>query len=168
MRAALAARASAIVLSGLGALMLPALIFAATDEPPAPANAPVDSAATLTGVTTTFERRCSSPELPLDGAPLPALSLDEGHMSRMPLYPPSHTRWASAKLHVLVNEEGWIRKVRVASAEGSAYTVNWMLRSLEQWRFKPRYLDGKAVCAWGTYRLTIDDTPDAGSHDGSR
>lgn len=101
-------------------------------------------------------KACKSPALPLDGAPLVGLSLDQQHVNATSqTHPPPQARAGSTKLHLLVNEDGWVVRARVAASNGEPGLDAWVLGMVSEWRFKPRYLDGKAVCAWGTYSVTF-------------
>ncbi len=102
-----------------------------------------------------FESKCRSPELPLDGAPIPALSLDPKHDNTFVDQPPHHARPGTTKLQLLVNEEGRVVRALVAVSQGDPGVDEWIARGVESWRFKPRTLDGKSVCAWGNYSVTF-------------
>lgn len=106
------------------------------------------------GQAITFEHRCKSPELPLNGAPLPALSLGNPGAAPFPELP-HHARPGTTKLDLLVNEQGRVVKARVATSHGDPRVDTALLQAMERWRFKPRYLDAKAVCAWGSYAVKI-------------
>ncbi len=108
--------------------------------------------------------QCASPALPLDGAPLPALSLDPAHENTFGEEAPQDAKAGVTKLHLLVNEEGRVVRARIAGSQGDARTDEWIARGVAAWRFKPRVLDGRPVCAWGAYSVAfgvVDRSPPA-------
>jgi TonB family protein len=150
----------------LGAVMAPALLlaFATPVSIQAPASEPAEQQPSKPVATDAATRvrevrldsKCNSRELPLDGAPLPALSLDPAHDAKFVGQAPQHAKPGTTKLQLLVNEDGQVVRALVAVSQGDSRVDEWIARGVESWHFKPRVLDGKPVCAWGNYSVTFE------------
>lgn len=85
--------------------------------------------------------------------------------SAAPVYPAAARqvgREGSAVVEFTVDAQGIVRDPKVVSSEGGASFEEAALRSVEKWRYAPRFVNGKAVpvtAVRGTIKFTLGDLP---------